>query len=173
MAHNNVKRLVLAGLMMALITVTTWLGRIPIPLPIANAYIHPGDSMIYLSGYLLGGPVCAIIGGVGSAIADAVLGAYNYMFATLVIKAIMGLIAGFLLYKASASSWGRSILGMVISGGWMTLGYFLYEYFTFGIGYALPSLPFNILQWIGGIVITIPIMTIIDRIPYVQRMRKG
>jgi len=173
MEHLRIKKLVLSGLMAALVIVMTMLVPIKIPVPIQGAYIHPGDSMIYLSGYLLGGPIAAVVGGIGSAIADTLVGANEYIFATLLIKALMGYIAGKLLFRMETSCLWKGITGMLLSSIWMVLGYFGYEYIAFGIGKALPSIPFNILQAAAGIVLTIPILAIIQRIPYLQRIRRG
>lgn len=128
--------------------------------------------MIYLSGYLLGGPLAAIIGGIGSAIADFLVGAYHYTFATLVIKTIMGFIAGYFLYRQQKQTLKIGIFGMIISSIWMVLGYAIYEYFAFGVGYLVASVPWNIIQAIAGVLIAVPIIGIIRKIPYIENIRK-
>jgi len=172
MRKLGLMRLVLSGLMIALVTVMTMLIHWQVPFLTQGAYIHPGDSMIYLSGYLLGGPLAAIIGGIGSAIADSLVGAYQYTFATLVIKTIMGFIAGYFLYRRQNQTLKIGIFGMILSSIWMVLGYTIYEYFAFGAGYLVTSVPWNIIQAISGVLIAVPIIGIIRKISYIENIRK-
>lgn len=68
-----------------LICIATRLSAIEMP---DGAYIHIGDTAVYLAALLLpwqaAVPVCAI----GCAAADLTLGSANYVFATLIIKAL-------------------------------------------------------------------------------------
>ena len=86
--------------------------------------------------------------GIGSMLADVAGGAFIYAPATLVIKGAMGIVCGTLMLKAS---FGRFIFASVIGGAIMVAGYGLYELFVFGAAYALTSLPFNLIQWAGGV----------------------
>ena len=53
MRNNNlIRKLTLGGLMIALVFVTTF--SIKIPVPFTQGYIHGGDSMIFVAAILLG-----------------------------------------------------------------------------------------------------------------------
>ncbi|MEM3102861.1 MAG: ECF transporter S component, partial [Candidatus Caldarchaeum sp.] len=66
--------------------------------PLTRGYFNLGETMVYLSS-LLGGPfVGAFAGGVGSALADMILGYQAFAPGTLVIKAAEGAVAA-ILYR--------------------------------------------------------------------------
>ena len=90
MKQREIKRLVLAALFTALTVVATMVIRIPAPLV---GYANLGDTMVLLSAWVLGPVWGMAAGGIGSMIAD-LLGYPPYAVATLVIKALMALVAG-------------------------------------------------------------------------------
>jgi len=80
----------------ALVTAATMV--LSVYFPLTRGYFNLGETMVYLSA-LVGGPfVGAFAGGVGSALADILLGYNAFAPGTLVIKAAEGAIAG-LLYR--------------------------------------------------------------------------
>ncbi|MDR2770925.1 MAG: ECF transporter S component [Clostridiales Family XIII bacterium] len=93
----NTEKLILTGLLTALIAVTT--GVIAIPVPFTNGYVHPGDSMIFMAVLILGRRRGALAAGLGSAIADSLLGYFIWAPFTLVIKAGMAFVAGSIIEK--------------------------------------------------------------------------
>lgn len=93
-ALTKVQLLNYGSLMMALVIIATYSVRIPIPF--TQGYIHPGDSMIFISSLLFGWKFGAIVGGIGSSLADILGGYAHWAFPTLVIKGIMGAIAGWI-----------------------------------------------------------------------------
>ena len=66
-------RLVLTGLMTAVVTVCVM--ALPIPIPMTTGYVNLGDGIIFLSVMLLGWKYGAFAGGVGASLADILLGA--------------------------------------------------------------------------------------------------
>ncbi|MCE4610047.1 MAG: ECF transporter S component, partial [Desulfurococcales archaeon] len=69
--------------------------------PITEGYFNLGESMVYTAA-ILGGPYVGLIaGGIGSALADIILGYSHYAPGTLVIKAIEGYLAGWIFLKLS------------------------------------------------------------------------
>ncbi|MDR1245723.1 MAG: ECF transporter S component [Clostridiales Family XIII bacterium] len=95
----NLEKLILTGLMTALITVTTIV--IPIPIPFTNGYVHPGDSMVFMAVLLLGRRSGALAAGFGSAFADVVLGFFIWAPFTFVIKSVMAFIVGLVIEKCA------------------------------------------------------------------------
>ncbi|MGI6227299.1 MAG: ECF transporter S component [Peptococcales bacterium] len=94
MNKNRTKKITFGGLMIALVFVTTF--SIKIPVPFTQGYIHAGDSMIFIAAILLGWKYGALAGGVGSALADLVGGYANWILPTLIIKTIMGALVGWI-----------------------------------------------------------------------------
>ncbi len=127
MEENKVRKLVLAGLMTALVYIATaLLPRLPIPFT-QGGYVHLGDSMIFIAAILLGWKYGAFVGGVGSALADILGGYAIWAIPTLIIKAIMGGVVGFMAHESKNPTIknAKSILSIIVSGGWILLGFYL------------------------------------------------
>ncbi len=99
--------------------------------PITEGYFNLGESMVYTAA-ILGGPYVGLIaGGIGSALADIILGYSHYAPGTLVIKAIEGYLAGWIFLKFSRlpSEKRRSMIyisALLVGGGIALAGAFLY-----------------------------------------------
>lgn len=140
------KKLTITGIMTALVFVITLFVKIP--LGVNGAYWNAGDVIIYMSAYILGGPLTAFAAGVGSCLADLAGGAPLYIVPTLIIKALMGFIAGKIDMRQSILFY---FLASVAAGAVMASGYTLYEYLLFGQSVITITIPFNIIQWLGGV----------------------
>lgn len=168
--NNNLKKLILAALFAALSCVATM--SIRIPTPGTGGYIHPGDAIVILSGVILG-PVCGFFaGGIGSALSDLIGGYFVYVPITFVIKGLVALVAGHLYQKIGKTQKSRYVA--VVLGGVADIilvagGYFVCEYFIYGAG-AAASIPANIIQGIGGLVISCILYPILISIPNVRQM---
>ena len=137
-------RLVTAALMCAIVVITTMFVPITIPVPLLKgAYLNAGDAAVFVTAFVLGGPLGACVAAVGSALADVFLGSFLYAPATFVIKGLMALAAGAMMKKH------RFILpAILISGLIMPAGYFLYEWALLGdVRLALAGAPFNLAQF--------------------------
>ncbi len=143
---TKTKTLAISSIMAALIFVFTFLVRIPVTN--MGAYMNIGDSVIYCAGMLISPPWAAAASGIGSMLADILLGGGIYIPATLVIKALMGYVCAVMMKNAKLP---RFILACVIGGAIMVLGYGLFEWFAFGFAYAIGALPFNLIQWGAGV----------------------
>ena len=167
--NNNLKKLILAALFAALSCVATM--SIRIPTPGTGGYIHPGDAIVILSGVILG-PVWGFLsGGIGSALSDLIGGYFIYVPITFVIKGLVALAAGLLYQKVGKNQKSRYIA--VILGGVADIilvagGYFVCEFFIYGAG-AAASIPANIIQGIGGLVISCILYPILISIPNVRQ----
>ena len=168
--NNNLKKLILAALFAALSCVATM--SIRIPTPGTGGYIHPGDAIVILSGVILGPVWGFFAGGIGSALSDLIGGYFVYVPITFVIKGLVALAAG-LLYqkigKTQKSRYAAVVLGGVADIILVAGGYFVCEYFIYGAG-AAASIPANIIQGIGGLVISCILYPILISIPNVRQM---
>lgn len=80
--------------------------------PATRGYFNLGETMIYLIALLFDPLVAAFAGGVGSALADIVLGYTIYAPATLVIKAAEGALASILIRSLRRGRRGLFALSM-------------------------------------------------------------
>ncbi|MEA4947691.1 MAG: ECF transporter S component [Oscillospiraceae bacterium] len=126
MKNWKIRRLTRAAIMAALAAIATI--AIPVPLP-GGGYANAGDIVVLLSAFLLGPALGAASAGLGSCLADIILGYAVYAPGTLVIKAAMAGAAGALYalccrrMKPLYASVIAGLAGEII----MVLGYFGYE----------------------------------------------
>lgn len=126
--------MVLTALILSLVLITTM--SIRLPSPFTQGYVHLGDTMIFLSVMLLGKNKGALAAGLGSRLAD-VLGGYTaYAPRTLVIKFLMAYIMGWFIQISAEKQRQNArivsateIMGMVLGGSEMVLGYALVDGF--------------------------------------------
>ena len=93
-ARKTASQIALWGITSAIVCLATIFLRIPIIS--VNGYVNLGDAFIFLFAALFGPLTAMISGGIGSAIAD-LIGYPLFAPFTLIIKALEGLIAGFLI----------------------------------------------------------------------------
>lgn len=149
--NNKTLRVVMAAVLAALVAVFTMFFKVPTGIGYANL----GDGVILFGGLLLG-PVAAVSAGVGSALADFLLGYPIYIIPTFIVKGVMGLIGGWLLRK-SKTTITRQILVYIVCELWMVLGYFLAEAFflSYGVAGAAGSIVSNLMQGAVGVALAL------------------
>ncbi|TFG01292.1 MAG: ECF transporter S component [Promethearchaeota archaeon] len=140
----------------ALICVLTMI--IAIPIPATQGFINVGDAGVMITALLFGPIIGAIAGGVGSALADIFLGYTIYAPATLIIKGLEGFVVGIIANpkKHYSKLNYRDIIGVLIGGAIMVLGYLIYETLIFGFPAALYEFFLNsIIQYGLSVIIAI------------------
>ena len=167
MSKFKTKQLAVTGLMTALVIIGTMIIQIPTP---TKGYIHIGDSMVYLCGFLLGPLAGFLAASTGSAMADLFSGYGIYAPATFFIKGFEALIVAycyqFFQKKAKSSTIRKitgSILGIIIGGTIMVLGYLTYETYLYGYPTALVGVAANITQAIGGGILAFPLNLALEK----------
>ena len=151
MKDNTTKKIVFAALLAALACVATMIIKIPTPL---GGYIHAGDAIVVLAGFLLGPVWGALAAGLGSCLADVILGYVLYAPGTFVIKAVVALLAGWIIgTKLIKNEFAKALVAGIIGGVVMVGGYMLYEavFMGFGVG-AAANIPMNCIQGAFGAV---------------------
>ena len=185
MTDQNIKKLVTAALLAAMTCIATMMIKIPTP---TMGYIHPGDCFVLLCGVVLGPVSGALAAGTGSMFSDIFSGYLSWAPATFLIKALSAGIAGFLFHRhMSGRSSARSRSLALAAGGIageavMTAGYFLYETglaafgtggFTgaslaAGIASSAAGIPFNLVQGIAGIILSILLLPVLMKVPDIR-----
>lgn len=161
MQNKNLRKLIMAALMAALVFVATMVIKIPTP---TNGYLNLGDCFVLLSGWLLGPWYGFAAGGIGSMLVDLLGGYFQYVPGTFLIKGLMALVAAF-LYKALHKTVPAAALPIsgLVGECIMVGGYYLYESTVCGYGFmgAAAGIPGNCVQGVAGLVIGIALMAII------------
>ncbi|MGI6486563.1 MAG: ECF transporter S component [Tepidanaerobacteraceae bacterium] len=140
--NKNVTRLAFYGLFMALVVIVTAVIRVPVPT--FNLYFNLGEAIIYLTAILYGGPAGAIIGGVGSSLADLLVGAPVWAPITLIIKGLEGYVVG------SVAKKGNLMLAVLLGAIVMITGYAIAAGILYGIAAVPVELAGDSVQVLAG-----------------------
>lgn len=144
------KDLVLYAISISLTTLLTFLFSFPAL--VYNGYVNLGDVSVILSGFMFGPLAGFVVGGLGSAIADLLLGYAVYAPISFIVKGFEALVAAYLL---KTTFHDKPIFAAIFAGLTMVLGYFLAEgIFLYGLTPALASVPGNLLQAAVGIILS-------------------
>ncbi len=133
MRIQSTKKLVLNGVMIALVFLATYFTRIPTPLP--GGYFNLGDAVILVSAVFLGPLGGLAAGAIGSGLADLAAGALLFAPITFVVKGLEGLIVGLLAVNClkTAKAGIRLLCALVVGAFIMVAGYFLAEAYLLGL----------------------------------------
>ena len=170
MKYKRIQKAVMSSLFAALICVATLVVQIPIPA--THGYINLGDCFVILSGFLLGPLYGALASGIGSALTDVISGYAIYAPATFIIKAMMAVMVSVITRKrktvlrAAPAAFTAEII--------MIGGYYIFEALILKYGSAaLAGVPMNLIQGGAGIVISILMISAINRNEKLRRMFYG
>lgn len=155
MSDSRIRALALHGIFTAAIAMLTLFASVPLPAGSSGAYLNAGDAAVYAAAWALGPVGGAITAGVGSALADVLHGAVVYAPATLVIKALMGLVCGLLIKRLRLAA--PAVAGLI-----MPAGYFAYEYLIAREA-AVLGLWTNLIQYAFGAVAGIVLILALSR----------
>lgn len=115
--NEKTQKIILTGLMTALVTVATM--AISFPIPFTNGYIHLGDSMIFISVLVLGWKYGAFASGFGSFMADMFLGYAHWAPWTLCIKGLMAVVMGIMIQMCLTNRKYTMAAVLLTSGIWI------------------------------------------------------
>ena len=147
MRKLSVRKLTLAGVMAALVFVMTFVPKVPVPM--TGGYVHLGDGAIFLAVLLLG-PLGIPAAAIGSGLADILGGYMVYVLPTMVIKALVALIAWKIWKEGSLL---RAAIGFILAEIAMVAGYFAFESVMYGAAAAWAAVGANCIQSIAGVVL--------------------
>lgn len=167
------KEIVITALMIALVFIAGSVIRIPT----IGGFIHLGDCMVFLSAIVLGKRRGTIASAVGMALVDIISGYFMWAPFTFLIKGGMAYIAGAILEKIGGSEKRallkkEDLIAFVASGIFMVVGYFIAGVILAGfltddlgliggLAIAVKDIFTNVIQVVAGIVIAIPLSTIL------------
>lgn len=167
----KLRKLVFAALFAALTCAATIIVQIPAPM---NGYLNLGDCFVLLSGFILGPAYGFCAAGIGSALADSIVGYGIYAPASFIIKGAVAVIAVCLFKIINKAVPKYKRIGRIISAAaaevFMVFGYFLYAYLIFrqGLSAAVATVPGNLLQGAVAIVAFALLFETLKRIKYIN-----
>jgi uncharacterized membrane protein len=132
---------------------------ISIPFPPTRGYFNLGDAVVMLAGLLFGARLGGVAGGVGSAIADMLLGYGYFAPLTLLIKGTEGFLTGLIGNNRRLPA---KITGVAVGAIAMLVGYFSVETPIYGFGAAFGELvTINSVQVVSGAIVSLALTQII------------
>ena len=159
---TKTQKIVMASLLAALCCVATMIIKIPSPL---KGYLNLGDCVVLLSGWLLTPAYGVLAAGIGSALADVLVGYFVYAPATFLIKGVMALIA-YCSFKGMRKGLGGTparIIGGTLAEIEMILGYFVFEGCMYGFAPSIVNIPANGVQGIAGLILGLLLVKVFDK----------
>jgi uncharacterized membrane protein len=153
MDDTKVKDMVYTALFAALVCVSTFI--IKVPLPVTGGYAHIGDGAIFLAVILIGKKNGAWAGAIGAALAD-IIGAYSfYALPTFIIKGVMALIMGAMIEKLPSSIKHKWVAGALTGSVWQVLAYYVVGSLMVGnFLTTISEIPGNTAQSAVGIIVS-------------------
>lgn len=153
MKSATLRKMITAAVLTALVAAGTAVISIPLP----TGYVHLGDGLVLLAGFLLGPIWGAAAAGLGSALADLFLGYALYAPGTFVVKALTAAVCALLCGALSRIVKNPIIplVGGAVAGALVMVGgYLIYESVILGVGAAaVASVPGNLTQGAVGAVV--------------------
>ena len=127
------KELAAMAVMGALTTVVT---MIFFPFAPTGGFFNFGDAIVQTTALIYGPIVGAVAGGIGSALADVLLGYGVFAPYTLIIKGLEGFLVGYIGGPQNDPSKTRLIIAWIFGGLTIVVGYWFAEAFIMGLGIA-------------------------------------
>ncbi len=168
MRNNDVQKIVLSALFIALVTVFTYIG---VPWPLATGgYMHLGTLVSLIIAIKFGKEYGAISGGIGMAIFDIFSPYAAWAPGTLIVRLLVGFIVGKIAFDSKTNTQGTNfwwnLLAIIVGAVTMIAGYYIYEsIFLIGFAAALGSIYGNMVQFTIGLfaLIIVPILIRVEK----------
>lgn len=151
----NSRMVTLIAVLIALICVLTIVVRIP--LAPTRGYMNLSNVGIYWCSFTFGPWISMIAGGIGTGIADAVMGYPQWTIPSMIIHGSQGLIAG-LIARAGGFKLKWMLLGWAIASVVDCFGYFGATIWMYGWGPAIVDFPGQWIQQIVALILGIPLV---------------
>lgn len=168
LGSNRVKDIVITGLLIALVFIATTFINFRSPVSVGGL-IHLGNTMLFMSAIVFGKNKGAIAGAFGMGLFDVMSGWMIWAPFTFVVRGVMGYIIGYIANTKgrNGTSLFWNMVAIIIAGMWMLIGYYATEVILYG-HYLLPikSIPGNIVQIVIGIIVGLPLTSVIKRIKF-------
>jgi len=145
------RKLAAMAIMGALTTVVTMFA---LPFAPTGGFFNLGDAIVMTTAIVFGPIVGAVAGGVGSALADLLLGYSAFAPFTLIIKGLEGFLIGTIVGTQEKPSLVKLGIAWVVGGVTIVGGYWFAEAFIMGLGVpaANAEIIINIPQAVGSII---------------------
>jgi uncharacterized membrane protein len=145
------RKLAAMAIMSALTTVVTMFA---LPFTPTGGFFNLGDAIVMTTAIIFGPIVGGVAGGLGSALADLLLGYSAFAPFTLIIKGLEGFAIGMIAGGPGKPSLMKLAIAWLVGGVIIVGGYWFAEAFVMGLGIpaANAEIIINIPQAVGSII---------------------
>lgn len=164
--------LILTAMLAALVFVSTSFLNIKLPFG-QGGLIHLGTAMLFIAALLFGPKKGALAGAIGMGIFDIVGGWLVWAPITIVARFLQGFIVGKIAWSNGnkGDSLKLNILAAVVSMPVMIAVYYIGQAIMFKNWVApVASIPGDIIQNVIGLLIAIPVVTVLKKVPFFQNL---
>ncbi|QZY54873.1 ECF transporter S component [Crassaminicella profunda] len=164
--NSKTKEIVLSGLFIGMVFIATMFINIRLPIAINGGLIHLGSAMVVIITLLFGRKYGTIAASFGMCFFDLLGGWVQWAPFTFLIKGSMAYLMGTIAYACGREGndvlW--NILGIVVGGIWMIVGYYVAEVILFGNWVApITSIPGMAIQIFAAMLFGLPIATALKK----------
>ena len=142
---------------------------VQVPTPVVG-YIHLGDVGVFFSAFAFGPWVGAVVGGLGTALADLTSPYAQWAIFSLLIHGAQGWVVGWMSVKLPGVK--GLLLSTVVGGVIVVVGYLIAGTILQGFGAALSEVLFNTVQVAAGAIVSVPLFAAV-RQAYPPILRLG
>lgn len=154
MKSNKLKLMTVTALLTALNIVISRILIIPIPFTHGN--INLCDAGIFIIAMLYGPWPGLFAGAVSGFLLDLISGYSQYMFFSLIVHGLEGLLVGFLFQYLHAEKSKMKQIGIMLVGTLiMVAGYFCSDSILYNVQTGLLGIPMNCIQGVVGLVVAL------------------
>ncbi|CAM3122386.1 ECF transporter S component [Leuconostoc rapi] len=159
----NTKQMTILAVIIALNVVLSYIVRIPVPA--TNGFVNLVEAGIFIAAILGGARQGMIVGGLSGLLLDLLAGYPQWMFFSLVIHGIEGLVVGYFGYQKKTIS---QIIGLILGSLIMIIGYLLAGAFLYNWTAGIASIIGNVAQSVMGLVVALLLIPIFKHMPQVN-----
>ncbi|AQW21226.1 ECF transporter S component [Lentilactobacillus curieae] len=145
--HEQIKKMVIAAVLIAFTVVISRVFIIPVPM--THGYINLCDAGIFIAAFLLGPKLGGLVGGATGFLLDLLAGYGQYMIFSLIVHGLEGFLVG-LIANQNANHRYIKTIAMVIGVVVMVVGYLITDSLLYTPATGFVGVPMNIVQGIVG-----------------------
>ncbi|WP_341201051.1 ECF transporter S component [Planomicrobium okeanokoites] len=164
--------LILTSMAIALVFVATLLLNIRLPIAANGGLVHLGTAMLFIIAMLFGPKKAALAGAFGMGLFDLVSGWTAWAPISFIARGLQGYIVGQIAWSASrmGNSKTFNIVGAIASVPVMLAVYYIGEAIIFN-NLIIPaaSIPGNLVQNAVGLIVAIPVVIALKKVPFFKR----
>lgn len=167
-ASSRTHDLITTAICITLVFISTLFLTIRLPISINGGLVHLGTAMLFITTLLFGAKKGMVIGAIGMGLFDIFSGWILWAPFTFITRGLQAYIVGAIAFSGARN--GNSIplnsLAIIISIPIMLAGYYVCEGIIFG-NWIVPatSIPGNLLQNSIGLLIAIPVVKLLKKLP--------